>query len=155
MAAYRYPITVHRNLPGKQPEIGPFNRELFIAGINNDTVRIPVKGTVSGIVRLREGRSVEFGNYEARSDKVMKTALVSDDPNLELSVVTSETTPRFLQVTLDPPVLSGGAREWKLTLRIPANQGFVPNWTGSVVLRSPGNNPLTVRVPVTGNGTRR
>jgi hypothetical protein len=155
LAAYRYWVTVNREINGKVADIGPFTKTIYVAGSHGEKASITVKGSVTGVIRLAEGKSVDFGTYEARFDKVLRTTLISDRKDIDLEVVSSETRPRFLKATLDQPTVEGGAKIWKLNLKVNANEGFQSNWTGVVVLRSTGPKPITIRVPVTGNGVRR
>lgn len=155
LAAYRYGVTVHRELNGKTADIGPFAKVIYVAGAHGEKSSVTVNGTVTGVIRLAEGKTVDFGTYEARFDKILRTTLLSNRSDMELEVVSGETKPRFLVATLDTATVEGGAKIWKLILKVAANQGFQANWSGVVVLRSTGPNPITIRIPVTGNGIRR
>ena len=154
-AAYRYWVTVHREINGKTADIGPFSKTIYVAGAHGDKTSLTVNGSVTGVIRLAEGKSVDFGTYEARFEKALRTTLLSDRKDIDLDVVAGETKPRFLKATLESPTVEGGAKMWKLNLKVNANEGFQANWSGVVVLRSTGPNPITIRVPVTGNGVRR
>lgn len=155
LAAYRYWVTVNREVNGKVADIGPFTKTIHVAGSLGEKASITVTGSVTGVIRLAEGKAVDFGTYEARFDKAIRTTLLSDQKDMDLEVVAGETKPRFLKPTLESPTIEGGAKVWKLNLKVNANEGFQANWNGFVVLRSKGPNPITIRVPVTGNGVRR
>ena len=155
LSAYRYPVTVLREANGKVADLGPFTKPLYVAGEDGERASVTIVGTVVGAIRLAEGKEINFGTYEAQYPKSLKSRMVSDRTDLDLEIVPGETRPRFLKATLDPPTVEGGQKAWRMNLSIEANQGFIANWTGSVVLRTTGPNPITVRVPVKGSGSRR
>ena len=155
LAGYRYPISMLREVHGREADIGPFSKEIFVAGPNTDRTSLMVTGTVTGIVRLAEGKEVDFGSYEAKYERTKKVTFISEKPDLDFAIVEGETKPRFLSATLDPPTKDGGVRVWKMNLKVAANQGFQANWQGVVILKSSGPNPITIRVPIKGSGTRR
>jgi hypothetical protein len=155
LSAYRYAATPSRESNGKPADLGPFTKPIYIASTDGDRATVTLVGNVVGAIRLGEGKEVNFGTYEAQYAKSMRARVVSERTDLDLEVVPGETRPRFVKATLDPPTVEGGQKVWRMTMTIDANQGFIANWTGSVVLRTTGPNPITVRVPVKGSGSRR
>ncbi len=151
-AGYRIPITIRREAPGKLPDIGLFEKEIFVTGPGDRVQKVDVKGRVTGFIWLQDAQQVELKSYSGKLGTETKATIATGKPDLELELLPDETKPRFLQATLSDPKTEPGRKTWTLNLTVPPNQGFQPYWTGSVVLQTKGPNPQKVRIPVTGHG---
>jgi hypothetical protein len=155
-AAYRYRVTVAREKDGRMSEIGPFEKSINIVGTGGAKASLKVTGMIAGFLRLREGRQIDFGSFDAQYEKAVSVGIVSDRADVEIETLPSESKPRFLKTTLSPPETVDGRRTWKLTVRIDARQGYGALPKDAVVsLRTIGANSVTLRIPVTGTGVRR
>jgi hypothetical protein len=151
-SGYRIPVTVRREAPGHQPDIGLFEKFLFVTGPGDRVLKVLVKGRVTGLVWIEDGQRVDMKSYNYRSGTSTTATLVTGKPDLELTLVPEETRPVFLKASLGAAKDEPGRRTWPLTLTVAPNEGAEPNWTGLVVLKTGGPNPQKVRVTVIGNG---
>lgn len=155
-AAYRFKLTYHRERNGTLTEIGPFEKLLEVAGTDNARTSVPLTGSNVGFLRLRDEAKFDFGTFDASFEKVVHGFVVSDRTDHGLEAMPGETKPRFLKVQIGEPTTEDGRRTWKLTIRIEPRAGFGTFPANAVVtLRTTGANPVVLRIPVAGNGTRR
>jgi hypothetical protein len=138
----------------KRLDLGPITFSIGVATGEGKGLNVPVTGVVHGEVRLIGGNSpdrIDFGN-SFRSSEVMSSPLikvVSDRADLDLAVVTSECTPDYLKVTLDPAPPVGGNKAWTLRVVIPANKLFGNLVDSYVVLKVNDGSNRRIRIPVT------
>lgn len=152
LSAYRIPLTLRRDVPGKLPDIGQFEKEVFVSGAGDKVQKIQVKGRVTGLVWLQDSTKLDLKSYNAKLGTEVKASLASGRQDLELELLADETKPRFLQVAIGGAKVEPGSKTWPLTVTVPANQGYEPYWNGVIVLRTKGPNPQKVRIPVSGHG---
>lgn len=158
-AAYRVPITVLPPPPAGGPaparDVGPFEKTLGVAGPGPDPVRVTAKGTVVGLVGLKDGANLKFGQFDARTNTTKTVTLVSSRTDLDLDPVPDEFKPRSLKMKLDPPSTNGPRREWTMKVTVPADAGYgdLPA-DAAVVLKTREATPRRVRIPVSGSLSR-
>lgn len=164
-SGYRLPLTIHRKRPegvpgvgAAEPEIGPFERVVQVAGPGNATAGFKVSGTVTGVVTLQGASAVTLNDFDGKFGVSNKTfTLISDRPEVSLAVA-PETTPSYLKVTLGEPGQFGPTRRsWQLSVSVPpeALYGDLPRDAAVVLTGKSGGEPFRVRLPVKGKGYRR
>ena len=164
-SGYRIPITVYRRrpagVPGEgpaEPEIGPFERTVQLAGPNNSTASLKVSGTVTGVVTLQGASLVDLKDFNGKLGVSNETfTLISDRPEVTLAI-DPETSPRYLKVELGEPGQFGpNRRRWQLTVSVPpeACYGDLPRDAAIVLIGKSNGEPFRLRLPVKGRGFRR
>jgi hypothetical protein len=151
-SGYRIPVSIRREAPGKLPDIGAYEKTVHVVGPGERVFNVSLKGRVTGLVWLQDMLKIDLKHYNAKYGTEIAATLVSGRPDLDLAVVPDETKPRFLQAKLAEPKAEPGRKTWVLTVTVPPNEGFEPNWEGAVVLTTTGPTPQKVRVPVIGSG---
>jgi hypothetical protein len=153
---YAVRITVYEHRDGHQLELGPLLRRLVVNKGTDTEFTVTLAGTVRGSVRVGDANDrdrIDLGSF--RADRPFeKTVIVSStEPGVQLKV--ADKTPDVLDVALDETSASGGIRQWKLRVGVPADAlaGFLPP-ESAVYLETASNPPRRVRVPITGNATR-
>ncbi|HEY2786873.1 MAG TPA: hypothetical protein VGJ05_18070, partial [Fimbriiglobus sp.] len=102
-AGYRIPVTVLRDAPGKLPDIGIFEKDVYVSGQGDFVQKIAIKGRVTGLVWLQDAESVVIKPYSSKLGTETKATLVTGQPNLDLELVPDEKSPSFLQAALSEP----------------------------------------------------
>lgn len=157
-SGYSYRVTASRDAKGKSLDVGPFEKELFLdarpgSGITlQRPLRVHLHGTVVGAVQLEGVSKIDFGSYDSAFVQKKDVRLWTEKKGVELEVLDKQTEPNFLKVTLGPPTAEAGRTYWAMTVQIPAREGKRPPWDGLIHLRTKGENPVTVKVQVTGHG---
>ena len=153
-AAYRIPLTI---LPAGAAarDVGPFEKTLAVSGPNPDATRVTLKGSVVGLVGIKDNANLKFGQFDGTSDSSREVTLVSSKTDLELEPVPGEVKPVWLKMTLSPPSTNGPRREWTMKVTIPANSGYgdLPG-DAAVVLATREATPRRIRIPVSGTAFR-
>ena len=162
LSAYRVPVTVHRFRPPAapagtpaEPDVGPFERQVaFIVPGEQASQTVTLSGTNTGLVALADAKLLDLESFPSRTGKPEKAFnLVSDRPNLKLTVAADECKPRFVTVRLGEPEDGGSRRRWRLTLSVPADAGLGEFPADSVVvfLADTGDGPpRRIKVPLKG-----
>ena len=163
-SAYHIPVTVYRSRPATaatdlptEPDIGKFSRKINFAGPNQTTVSTTITGTNVGLVELIRADAIDLGTFNSRYGAEAIVQLVSDQKELELSVLQNQNVPAALVTELSEPRMESGRRYWTLTVTIRKNEyvGELPT-NSSVVLQAKtkiGNRRITIEVK--GLGTAR
>ena len=164
LGGYRFTVTLHRKnphpKPGSPPEldIGPLDKAftVFAAnGADTDNPAVRVKATVTGLVALTNGGSIDLGSFHARDGTAKVYSLRSDRLDLALEVASELTEPKVLRAELAATEIEGGRRYWSLKVKIDggATTSDLPS-DSVVVLRDKGTGQL-VRLPVKGRSFLR
>ena len=162
-SGYRLPITVYRTrpagVPGEgpaEPEIGPFERTVQVAGPENSTASFKITGTVTGVVTLQGAAAVDLKDFNGKHGTTEAFHLLSDRPGVTLAV--EGATPSYLSVKLGEPAAFGPTRKrWELTVTVPphACYGDLPLDAAVVLTGNSGGEAFRVRLPAKGKGYRR
>jgi hypothetical protein len=157
-AAYRVPVTVYRDLPNRQADVGTFDRTVhFSLPGTTHTAAVHFRGRVTGLVKLEKGDKIDLGSYNSAYNQTMTAKIFSDRSDLELELDLAGSTPAFAQYALRPLPSEGSRKYWEIKVTIPAKQGRKPAWEGVVFLKAKVKDgpPINVRLPITGNGISR
>lgn len=163
--AYRVPVTVvERTESGTQFELGRFRR--YVKFVSGERGIEPITFTLLGIVRgdvtvgTPDDRDmVMLGSFEREDGKTRSIPVTTPDPRIDLEkegIAVGPTIvkePEYLKAELKLEDAQGQlGRVWTLTVTVPPNtlSGPLPPHT-AVVLRTRGEHPRRIRVPVTGN----
>ena len=159
LSAYRVPVTVsERTEDGTQFDMGRFRRLVkFTSDPGIDLVTVAITGIVHGEVTVgsAEDREViDLQSFERHDGRSKTISLTTVDGKLELEV---ESYPDFLKAELKevkPEEQGTGllGKTWTLTVTVPPDglAGPVPPHT-SVVLKTRGDRPRRIHIPVIGN----
>ena len=163
-SGYRLPITVYRTrpttVPGEgpaEPEIGPFERTVQVAGPNQSTASFKITGTVTGVVTLQGATAVDLKDFNGKHGTTETFHLISDRPGVTIALDPA-TTPSFLKVKLGEPTPFGPTRKrWELTVSVPpeACYGDFPRDSAVVLSGKLSGEAFRVRLPAKGKGYRR
>jgi hypothetical protein len=157
LSAYRVTVTVHEsNDAGKRLDLGPFRRGVVL---HSDADEDPLRAVVSGMVRGEinvgspEDRDrIDFKSFEAGQEKTKEMTIFTDRAGLDLEV---EKVPDFLKAELEPEELPAGSagKSWRLRVTVLPNTivGEFPRETSTIVLKTKGDTPRRVSIPVVGN----
>jgi hypothetical protein len=158
--AFRVTVTVHEQKDGKQIDLGPFRRRLYlcVAGEAREYLGPTVQGAVRGEVLV--GAPEDQGKVDLKSftaaDGARKKVLLWTDRGVDLEKESHH--PAFLQVKLekDEKNATDSRMAWWLTVVVPAgaHAGPLPP-ESAVVLHTRTTPPRRVHVPVVGNAGRR
>ncbi len=163
--AYRVPVTIHERTPdGRgQMALGPYRRSLTLTSDDDiDPVTVSVSGRVHGEISVlgSHGKGViDLGQVRVGEPKSETIYLSSRVPGLKLEADPDwlKNKPEFLQeVTLaeEEPAAAGVAeKRWRLTVIVSSDKplGNLPRDESVIVLRTNGDPPRQLRIPVTGN----
>jgi len=165
-SGYRMTVTLHRKNPAPKPgqalelDIGPLEKSFTVfpsagGGADADTPRIAVKATVTGLVSLSGGGSIDLGSFASREGTAKAFSLVSERLDLGLEVAGDLIEPKILKAELEPPKNEEGRRYWRLKVRIEggATTGNLPS-DSAVILRVKSTGQL-VRLPAKGHALVR
>lgn len=165
LSGYRVPVTVHRRRPAgvpgdgpAEPDVGPFDRQVSVAGPGTSTATVRYSGTVTGAVSLTDGGLIDLKDFHADAGVDRNNVeLVSVRPDLVLTVDAAAGKPAFLKATLGPPRDEAGRRYWSLRVTIPpgASLGELPPDAAVVLTGTSSAGPVRVRLPVKGRGYRK
>lgn len=153
--AYRVPVTVRERTPdGTQFELGRFRRHIqFVSDPGLDEADIAIGGTVRGDITVGnpdDRDMVQLGSFERGEGRTKTIPVTSPDARLELAL---DTVPDFLKVTLDEEKGQNQlGKVWTLTVTVPPDgmSGPTPPHT-AIYLKTKGDRPRRIRVPVIGN----
>lgn len=157
-SGYRVPVTVHRDVPGKLPDVGVFEKTVhFSVPVSAHTVTTTIKGRVTGLVKLEDGEKIDLGIYNSDYTTKKSFRLYTDRKDLELELDPVQSSPTFVKYELEPEASEGARKYWAIKVTIPAKQGRKPAWDGVVFLKakSPDGSKANIRLPVTGSGLGR
>jgi hypothetical protein len=166
LAGYRIPVTI-RNRVGETKtalDLGPFHRQLEIRmlGDDRDPVSITLTGRIEGEVAIGgdmdKGR-IRFGRFERNKGSKTQTINLWTEPGVKLELDLRRTAD-FLEVRWadKPETASDGRLLWHLEATVRPNQvlGDFPRTDDptyrdcAVYLKTVGDRPQTVRIPVEG-----
>ena len=143
-----------RTEDGTQFDLGRFRRQVVVSsepGI--DPVTVVVTGIVHGDVAVggsEDRELVDLGSFERQEGATRHITLSTVNGKLELEV---ESSPDFLQAQLEEQAKDEGllGKTWTLTVKVPPDTlaGPVPLYT-AIILKTKGERPRRIRVPVIG-----
>jgi hypothetical protein len=157
LAAYRVTVTVREsNEEGKRLDLGPFRKGIELT---SDEGIDPLRAVLTGMVRgeisvgsMEDRDRVDFKSFEAGQEKTKEITLSTDRTGLDLEI---EKVPDFLDVKLEPEELPAGTtgKSWRLRVTVLPNKviGEFPRETSTIVLKTKGDTPRRVGIPVVGN----
>jgi hypothetical protein len=157
LSAYRVTVTVREsNDAGKRLDLGPFRRGVQL---HSDADTDPLRAVVAGMVRgeitvgsMEDRDRIDFKSFEAGQEKTKEMTLTTDRTGLDLEI---EKVPDFLKVELEPEELPAGTagKSWRLRVTVVPNTiiGEFPRETSTIVLKTKGDTPRRVSIPVVGN----
>lgn len=159
---YAIPVTLSRKVPpaevapgaATQPDVGPYERQIGVAGSGSTVLAVNVTANVTGILALRDGGVIDLKDFNGRDGTERNVVVVSDRADLTLELVPEECLPKFVKVALGTPSDVAGRREWAIKLVVPpgACQADLPP-DGAVVLRGvTGGEAVKIRLPMKGRG---
>jgi hypothetical protein len=153
LCGYRLEVAIHERISDSvQIDLGPFHRRVEVTTDVDPDVRGPVvSGTVRGDVTVGSASDrdrVALGSFES-SRGAHKEVLLATEPGVELDPQGLEVEPEFLKVQLIRDKGSSGT--WRLRVDVPPNAtaGGLNGQVG-IQVRTPGNPPRRIRVPVVG-----
>ncbi len=156
-SAYRYPVTLSPKVGSARVDIGLLERDIWFAVSGTQERQVRVKGMVRGSVWLDDNNTeINLGGYAATAGFTRPVTLITAQPDLAVTLVGDECTPKFLQVKLekDPNPQSRDRGYYKLTIRAPSkseNKNLqYGTWSGELVLEVKGPTPQRIRIPVKG-----
>jgi hypothetical protein len=138
-----------------QLDLGPFERQLKITGVDAGTMTVPVRGRVLGDVRFLSGApdgKIDLGSsFPSTADRSSDVDLVAERPGLGLAISANETIPNFLKVKLEPLEPLDGLNHWRLRVTVPKGSllGALPP-DSVIVLTTTDPTPRKLRLPVRG-----
>jgi hypothetical protein len=157
LSAYRVTVTVREsNDAGKRLDLGPFRRGVQLhSDADTDPLRAVVAGMVRGEITVGSSEDrdrIDFKSFEAGQEKTKEMTLTTDRTGLDLEI---EKVPDFLKVELEPEELPAGTagKSWRLRVTVVPNTiiGEFPRETSTIVLKTKGETPRRVSIPVVGN----
>ena len=159
---YRVPVTLLRRLPAgeapagipAQPDIGPYERQIGVAGGGAAVLAVPVTATMTGVVGLLEGGVIDLKDFPSRAGVERTASLVSDKPDLALELVPGESGPGYLKLTLSEPRTENGRRLWTLKVVVPpdACESDLPPGSAVALRGTTGGESVRIKLPVKGRG---
>ena len=164
-SGYRIPLEVYRRrpagVPGEgppEPEIGPFERTVQVAGPGGATASFKVSGTVTGVVTLQGATAIDLRDFNGKLGVTNESfTLLSERPGVTLQI-DPETSPSYLKAELGEPQPFGPTRKrWELKVSVPpqACYGDLPPGAAVVLTGESNGEPFRLRLPVKGRGFRR
>jgi hypothetical protein len=148
-------VTVsERTEDGTQFDLGRFRRQVVVSSEPGvDPVTVNVTGIIHGEVTVggsEDRELVDLGSFERHEGKTREITLSTVNGKLDLEV---DSCPDFLQAQLEEEKKEDGllGKTWKLTVTVSPDTlaGPVPPHT-AVVLKTRGERPRRIRVPVIG-----
>ena len=159
---YRIPVTLLRKLPAAeaspggvtQPDVGPYERQVGVAGVGASVVAVSVSANVTGVLSLRDGGVIDLKDFNGRSGVERSVAVFSDRGDLTLELLPDECVPRYIKVTLGAPADVAGRREWAIKLVVPpdACQADLPPDSVVVLRGVTGGETVKIKLPMKGRG---
>ena len=159
---YRIPVTILRRVPPgeaspgspTQPDVGPYERQIGIAGGGVAVLSVPVTATMSGVVGLLDGGVIDLKDFNSRAGVEKTVTIVTDRPDLQLELSSEESAPRFMKLALSEPRTEGGRRLWSIKLTVPpdACEQDLPAGSAVVLRGTSGGEAVKVKLPVKGRG---
>src|SRR5262249_39089053 len=150
--------TVRENDPssGKRLDLGPFRRGVMLhSDADDEPLRVVVSGMVRGEINVgspEDRDRIDFKSFEAGQEKTKEMTISTDRAGLELEI---DKAPDFLKAELEKEVLPPGTAgsSWKLRVTVLPNTiiGEFPRETSTIVLKTKGDTPRRVSIPVVGN----
>ena len=159
---YRIPVTLLRKAPAAeatpggatQPDVGPYERQVGVAGVGAAVLAVTVSANVTGVLALRDGGVIDLKDFNGRSGVERNVAVVSDRGDLALELLPDECVPKFVKVTLGAPSDAAGRREWAIKLVVPpdACQADLPPDSVVVLRGVTGGETVKIKLPMKGRG---
>jgi len=161
--AYKVRVTLHerRELEHdgmkevRQMDVGPMAKSLTISAGAKNEIKIALRATIRGEVRIIGGAEdhdrIDLGRpFQSNQEKVKEVRIVSDRPDLDLELAPNATTPPYLEATLTPR-MADGRREWTLRVRVPPEKlfGALPS-DSAIMLQVKDASKRRIRIPVVG-----
>lgn len=159
---YMIPVTLLRKVPASeaspgaatQPDVGPYERQVGVAGVGATVVAVNLTANVTGVLGLRDGGVIDLKEFNGRSGVERSVTVVSDRGDLALELVPDECVPKFVKVTLGAPSDVAGRREWGIKLVVPpdACQADLPPESAVVLRGVTGGETIKIKLPMKGRG---
>jgi hypothetical protein len=156
LCAYRVPVTVReRTADGRQLDLGRFRRHVkFTTDAIQETGDTTISGVVRGDITVgtdKERDLVLLGSFERSQGTTKDVTLTTERAGLNLEV---ESKPEFLTAELrEEQGLGLLGKTWTLSVTVPPDttlSGPVPPHS-YIVLRTKGDKPRRINIPVIGN----
>jgi hypothetical protein len=155
-SGYRIQVVVHREANGKALDIGPYEKIVNISAgpgvVLQKPIRIHLHGDTVGAVRLEGVNKVDFGSYNGDFLQKKEVRIWTERKGIELEIDPKLCEPSFLKPAIGKPESIADRTYWTLSVQIPAREGKRPPWEGFIYLRSKGEKPFNLRIPVSGHG---
>jgi hypothetical protein len=153
VSGFRVKVTLRERVNGRQMDLGPINRRLHIIGEPGaEPIKVGMSAVIRGDIRLIGGDErdrIAMGIFRVDRGAEKSVTLVTNRTDLELK--TESIDPDSLGMELEPMPASGGTKQWKLTVRVPANRAAGEIQPGSaVILQVQSTPPRRIRIPITG-----
>jgi hypothetical protein len=153
--AYRVPVTVREHTEdGKQFDLGRFRKFIqFTSDPGIDPTSVAVGGMVRGDITVGTADDhdmVILGSFKEDEGKSKQLPVTTTEGKLELELAEA---PEFLKVDLKEQENAGQlGKTWLLTVTVPPKglTGEIPRHT-RIVLKTKGERPRRLSIPVTGN----
>jgi hypothetical protein len=169
LSGFKIPVTLKAHAKDGTPaEWGQFTRYVrMTAEGNGESVAVQVTGQVLGDVHVSEvgkvAGALDLGPFPRASGTKGRVILETDEKKLELELDKSR-LPEYLRVSLKKLAETGaGHRSWKLEVEVPPNKarGEFPSSNNplyrdsAVYVKTNGNPPHSIRIPVMGTANER
>lgn len=155
-AAFRYPIVVQPLVGNQRIDIGQLIRDIWFATPGAAERLVRLTGIVRGQVWLDGNASdINLGTFPLlRGVGPHSVQLFTERPDMLLTEVESERSPRYLQVQLQRLSPSGDRGRYQLKLRVPSQteqpEVEAGRFQGVVVLEIQGSQAQRIRIPIRG-----
>ncbi len=153
-SAFKFPIIIQTKVGDRRADIGRLDRTIWITQ-GTDTKELAVRGNLHGPIYLTSGTELRFGSFSEPRGTTETFDITTEQAGVELAVVTDQTVPDFMKVTLEKQPDLNGLGAYKIKLHIPENRQSGEIRDGVVVLEVKGPNPRRVRFPVKGFGKQK
>ena len=162
--AYRFSVTFLERRGEHQAEMGPIQRRVYLTFETDATEsaigeeKIQLTGRIRGEVRLNNGDEKDrlaLGSFRSDRGKKAIAVIAASDPKIELEEAV-KTSNEKITAKLDPPMMTvEGQKHWSLHIELAPNAflGDLPSAT-EVTLRTKGQPPRLLRIPITGKADR-
>jgi hypothetical protein len=155
LCGYRVPVTVREETAdGKQLDLGLFRKfvKFTVTKGGIEPVAVALAGNVHGDITLGQPEDHEIIDLKSfRQDREKSQPFILSTPNPKLELEVAE-VPEFLKVDLKTEASPGQlGKSWQMNVTVPpgALTGPVPPRT-RIVLRTRGDRPRRILIPVTG-----
>lgn len=152
--AYRLPVIVNPQAGTAPPDIGLFERDVWLALPNAKERPIRIKGTVRGAVWLSDGTAIDLGSFKGKTGTAINYELTTERTGIELALVENECKPDRdkVKIALEKLPDRGERGYYKVRVTVEPGQVYGAIIDGVVVLEVKGPTPQRIRIPLKGRG---